>query len=654
MLSMKQSLTLPGELYDDDEHGYDVSRRYPATPEQVNKIFKASEKYAEGGNNIYDRNCVTFVKDMVVNTAHLETGGEIFKKSDIAYSNYANFGLFMGEAFKQNAITGTENTLMDLSEQDDETYQNYGNKQVTARDFANYKNSMKKSSGIIKQTVSPAETAERMRRMEGKGTGEIGSYKFDDSLQNDRGEIVDGLNRISTSIENYGSELQNNFNSIIPRNQRNNLPNEMLNITDSLPMMQTPLLDLRGKVDAYITKYNEDENHVEKLDAGTVKEAIALKPEDLRKARKELSDNISDLNIWQMNYLKNDKRTHNQVMNLISLLNFAVRYVDDLYGQSIRGGEKHDEITDIRENMTHSVITVKAGDAKEEFTPTHYESYIQIYKTPEKAVAAYARYKKLKEKKRQSGGWVGDKVSELGHKIQSKLGLEDSEKFTLAESKEYKKLRSLEDLAHQFDLSHRYMTEKDQYSQQDIDYAFRLQDKEVKGLDMNDRETSNTVNQYKTAGGIYITMFMNQIFKDLKDTFMKSADEGGGPDEPAANLKAVKAWFDKYLTERANQKKTEFNKIVIGIFRSVKSAGPAGKEVKEEDVLEKLVDVITNTCIDKNFSGGSYEIKSGQGLMSLAISIQSILDNKGSQFAKLVRSMINQCRNEEMEQMHLY
>ena len=150
------------------------------------------------------------------------------------------------------------------------------------------------------------------------------------------------------------------------------------------------------------------------------------------------------------------------------------------------------------------------------------------------------------------------------------------------------------------------------------------------------------------------TMFMNQIFKDLKDTFMKSADEGGGPDEPAANLEAVKAWFDKYLTERANQKKTEFNKIVIGIFRSVKSAGPAGKEVTEEDVLEKLVDVITNTCIDKNFSGGSYEIKSGQGVMSFAISIQSILDNKGSQFAKLVRSMIKHCRNEEMEQMHLY
>ena len=33
-----------------------------------------------------------------------------------------------------------------------------------------------------------------------------------------------------------------------------------------------------------------------------------------------------------------------------------------------------------------------------EITPSHYESYIQIYKDPETAVAAYARYKELKNK----------------------------------------------------------------------------------------------------------------------------------------------------------------------------------------------------------------------------------------------------------------
>ena len=40
------------------------------------------EKYAEGGYSYYDRNCVSFVKEMVVNTAHLATGGEIFKESE--------------------------------------------------------------------------------------------------------------------------------------------------------------------------------------------------------------------------------------------------------------------------------------------------------------------------------------------------------------------------------------------------------------------------------------------------------------------------------------------------------------------------------------------------------------------------------------------
>lgn len=40
--------------------------------------------------------------------------------------------------------------------------------------------------------------------------------------------------------------------------------------------------------------------------------------------------------------------------------------------------------------------------------------------------------------------------------------------------------------------------------------------------------------------------------------------------------------------------------------------------------------------------------------MSLSISIKNILDNKGSQFAKLVRNMINHCRTEEMEQIRLH
>ena len=46
-------------------------------------------------------------------------------------------------------------------------YQNYSNKRATKRDFVNYKNSMKKSSSLMKQTFIPAEVGEGLRRMEG-------------------------------------------------------------------------------------------------------------------------------------------------------------------------------------------------------------------------------------------------------------------------------------------------------------------------------------------------------------------------------------------------------------------------------------------------------------------------------------------------------
>ena len=114
MTAMKHDAVMPGRLKDDYDNKYDVSRRYPAKNEQVNAIIKASEKYAEGGYSYYGRNCVTFVKEMVVKTAHLATGGDIFEKSEVDFGHLGNLGIFGTEAFNQNAIAGTENNLMDL------------------------------------------------------------------------------------------------------------------------------------------------------------------------------------------------------------------------------------------------------------------------------------------------------------------------------------------------------------------------------------------------------------------------------------------------------------------------------------------------------------------------------------------------------------
>lgn len=91
-MALTRNAIVPGQMRDDTDHPYDISRRYPATVQQVNAILKSSETYADEGYGYYDRNCTTFVKEMVVDKAHLATGGEIFKWSEIGFSNWGNFG----------------------------------------------------------------------------------------------------------------------------------------------------------------------------------------------------------------------------------------------------------------------------------------------------------------------------------------------------------------------------------------------------------------------------------------------------------------------------------------------------------------------------------------------------------------------------------
>ncbi|HCB65493.1 MAG TPA: hypothetical protein DEP43_05970, partial [Ruminococcaceae bacterium] len=90
----------------------------------------------------------------------------------------------------------------------DQSYQNYGNKRATARDWVNYKESMSKGSSLTKKTYVPAEVGEQMRRMEGDETGEIGSYKFNDPLkagEEGNDNILVGLRKISSGIEQIGT-----------------------------------------------------------------------------------------------------------------------------------------------------------------------------------------------------------------------------------------------------------------------------------------------------------------------------------------------------------------------------------------------------------------------------------------------------------------
>ena len=74
-----------------------------------------------------------------------------------------------------------------------------------------------------------------------------------------------------------------------------------------------------------------------------------------------MSANIRKLNILLNNYLKNDKRCHQPILDLISLMNYGIDYLDNLYRKVLRGGPDREEVTNMREEMTHSPIRVRTG-----------------------------------------------------------------------------------------------------------------------------------------------------------------------------------------------------------------------------------------------------------------------------------------------------
>ena len=197
------------------------------------------------------------------------------------------------------------------------------------------------------------------------------------------------------------------------------------------------------------------------------------------------------------------------------------------------------------------------------------------------------------------------------------------------------------------------MIEKNDYSQQDIDYAFRLHDKETTGLQQRnevkhgERDINEGVrDQYKSASGIYITVMMDKFFADLKEQWKKGGDEEGGISyEDARNFPFVHKWMDKYLSDRIKRKKNDFEMIIRGIYRSIKSADP-NKIVEEKDVMAKLSDVITQVCINRNFEG-TIDPKEVRGYLALPSAMIEFPKNNSFEFTKLVSEMFSHCDMED-------
>ncbi len=406
LMMLSRDAVLPGQLCNDVKHKYSISRRFKARPEQVNAILRASETYADKGYNYFTRNCTTFVKDMVQDVGQItRLAPAIFQEDAVQFGWVENLALFGSKAFNLNAEAGTENMLIDLGRREDQSYQNFGNKRVTREDFQNYKKSIDHGITPNKYAGIPGMVGENLRRASGEHAGEIDSFKYAGSLiSKDGGQLNLSLRAITDACENETEDLRSLVKNILEEADMVQVPVELRQLITDISDTGYSLLALDRKTRDYCKD--------KKIDRGPNTELEALSPDDIRETRAALDADISRLQTL-LRIFKNDQRLHMPVVHLISLVNYGCDCLDLLYRKIRKGNNNAGELGDIRGEMEHNSFEVSAGGKTAEFTPTLYEAYLQMYKTPEAAVKNRAVHQELLQK------------------------LEAEEDLTAAEEKEY-------------------------------------------------------------------------------------------------------------------------------------------------------------------------------------------------------------------------
>ena len=498
---------IPGQLMNERGRPYDISRSYKINNQQVNAVLKAAETYPDKGYNSHTRNCTTFAKEMIVKYAHIPAGDKIFKKEALQYSAKQNFMLMTAGAFSMWGKAGMEQNLTKLTRGDDTNYQGYGNKRMTREEYDRYYNSLGFFRGSPLEADTPNGAAENMRRLEGKGRGTIGSFRnTNDSLLSP----LAALTRLITAADDISLVLQ----QITPADK----------MEDEHYQNADKWVSGMGKSLIGINKFDEIKDK-----------------QKMQDVRAKLTEDIDNLNTVLFDYYKNDNNLHMPVMNAISILTNAIYSLDADYESFAKNrGKKDDELNNLRVSFRNTVYDISLGNGPTiEMTPSLYEAYLQVYKTPEAAFRALLRY---------------DELSNLN---------EDA--MTPDQKKELEKIGRKEALVREFEKSHRYMLEKQSFTQQDIDYAFGLEKKEHAS---SVAIKSEMFDSNKAASSTYKTLFLEKIFGGMKGRYRNYRDNPQAA-PPGGKQLMMGKWLDGELLNCANSKKGEIKMILNSIIKSL-------------------------------------------------------------------------------------
>ena len=540
--------TIPGQVLDEKNEGYDISRSFAAKPKQVSDVLRAAESYADrGGYNAYTRNCTTFAKEMIVDIAQIKGASSVFAKDEVYLQSGADAKMFAAGAMAPIVKADMENTYEKIGHKDDLSYQNFGNKMLSREEYERYKDSLKLWSSQRTEADSPNAVAENLKRSEGGKSGTIGIQvpvrDGNKSIKNAPMSVV--IMQIGALL----SQLKNTLTEITPADKL--AANEMKDL----------LKDLTGQdISVKLTTL------MPQMDDELIKQKS--KQSNLVEARTLMTDTIKKLNTLLFKYYRNDKRVQKKVLPAINLLNHGINFVDDAYIKT----EKKDltdgngELSDIQKGFFGSTYKFNYNGKSVNLSPSQYEALLQIYKTPQKALEQYSRYQELMEKYRDKN------MSE-------------------PEIKELEKFFRIQNLFLDFQKAHRYMITKDKFNQQDVDYAFSLAKKERQGgvdstmfeaQSADDPTMARMKNPNASAAGVYQMMIMKDVFGEMKERFKKKF-EGG------YNLRSMLQWIEDDAADCVTGHKKELTTIIRGLKHTTDNPDEDRLEAGFTDLLTKWI-----------------------------------------------------------------
>ena len=598
-LGAYKNAVTPGQLMDEYGGSYKVTRKFNATNKQVNDVLRASETWADKGYNPYTRNCTTFAKEMLGDVAHLPISDQLFTDEEIRFSSKVNAQLMLASAGSGFFDMNVRGDLGDLADKEDLSYPSLGNKRATRDDFVNFEQSLKKGYSRTKSGYTPNAVAQNMIRAEGPGAGELSSMDYTGTMEkNTGGSLTYDLSDLRRVTIEEATKVKGKIDEITPPEMKDpaNQPEKLRQLIEGLMDYGMPFRDLASKAKKIAKKKKLKEDAVLGVDYG-------LPEGDLRAARKTLSDNITNLNTLLSTYYKNDARLQPLIMDYISILNYGIKKIDVWYRNADRkNGDKR------RMDMENQYLTVKAGGQDTLFSPTHYESYLQIYKTPAEAVKKYKKYKALLKRK------------------------ENGEKLKAPDEKEFSRLERMDKLALQFDNAHNYLLEKDSFKQQDIDYAYALGEKE------RNNASGEMITQNHTAANTYQNLMLEKLFGGMKERIQGAIDSKQIKDYN--NQDEIKDWLDKDVSECLSKKKTGTAMILRGIRRSLKNPD-------EDKICQAFKQTTLSSWFEKLFTS-----KDSNELKFVGLYVPSwfgvLMDDPGSK----IRAVIDQLIEEELHPGH--